>query len=146
MADAVTCPVRVYGVKTLFDDLTTFTRSERNGWHDANTDHVVSKISESGGEYVLESLTGGGIFILKNFFGLGIGRGFELSFDYYVPHKTKIHIYGAEPFVVTKDVQPTGGWAKFRLEYVNGTSAPSIRIHIEQGFPAMDNIRIRQVL
>ncbi|MCP1475653.1 hypothetical protein ABIA54_000254 [Pseudomonas sp. EB276 TE3739] len=146
LADAVACPVRVYAVKTLFDDLTTFTGSERNGWRDNYPEEYPSRIFEEGGEYFLEY---GGVFntlyITKGFVGLAVGQTFEISFDYLVSDSAIIRIVRPEYPVYSRAVDPTGSWAGFKFEYVNNAPSPSITIKIEQGYPKLDNIRIRQV-
>lgn len=145
LADAVNCPVRVYAVKNLFDDLTTFTRSERNGWCDTDPKYYVSKITEGGGDYYLEYIESPVITILKKFVGLAVGQCFELSFDYFINGQSNIRITRSEYPDLKTVVSPTGGWESFKLEYVNSTASPSINIYIGGGHPKLDNIRMRQL-
>lgn len=142
LADAVLCPVRVYTVNSLFDDLTTFTGGERNGWLDAHT-ALPSKVSEGAGEYFLESEKGY-IDIKKNF-NLKVGAVFVISFEYYITNTVSLMIYRtqlpAERFLLNQ----MNKWVEFKLEYTNNVSSPEIGIATNGTYPKFDNIRIKQI-
>lgn len=140
-ADAVLCPVRVYTVKTLFDDLTTFTGGDRNGWLDFSPNYA-SKVSEEGGNFFLE-VAREDLYIRKTFHNLNIGVTFELSFQYYILKSIPVFIYRTGLSGYRSELMEPNKWSTFTLRYTNNSSHPDISIN--SNYIKLDNIQFKQI-
>lgn len=141
LADAVVCPLRVYKIHTLFDDLTTFTDYEFNDWKAFYS--YLNKITEENGEYYLEPVQSY-LAIEKKFDGLKTNVAFELSFDYYIPNDMWLSINEAFHEPVSILLRTKNEWTHFILGYINTRPSPSIVIKLGEGKSKVDNIRLRQ--
>ncbi|MEE9681050.1 hypothetical protein V4842_22405 [Pseudomonas moraviensis] len=145
-------PKRVYTIKKGFDDLTTFTNNDRNGW----TSYLdLGTIINQGDEYYIQSISSNNFLYLdKSFENLKSGQLCRLSFDYRATRTARLHIWLGKllssqikypPIALTS----TSSWSKFEFQFYIGlpetTYYSTIWIIIDSAMVSIDNIRLRTI-
>ncbi len=103
-------PKKVYTIKKAFDDLTTFTNKDMNGWAFVSD---FGQIINEGGEYYAQSrnINGGQQFAIRKVYNnIKSGELCVLSFDYLVPTPRDCGVQLGFPHQI-----PTIGFPRFRL-------------------------------
>lgn len=141
LADAIRFPLRTYTMLTLFDDLTTFTGGDLNGWR-AYSGHF--SIVEGAGEFFAESTSYhlGGV---KNFSKLKVGAQFEISFDYFIIQPAQLDISMGQTNSYRAVISERNKWVSFKHNFINNSAAYILYIIINSNYSKIDNIRLRQI-
>ena len=103
-------PKKVYTIKKAFDDLTTFTNNDMNGWTFFGER---GQIINEGGEYYAQSRNVNGaqsLTLRKSYNNIKSGELCVLSFDYLVPTPRDFAVQLGYPYQI-----PTLGFPRFRL-------------------------------
>lgn len=144
LADAVTCPVRVYGVKMLFDDLTTFTGYEFNGW--GNYMQHQTKITKEAEKYYIEATFPNNLIgVMKRFDDLKVGVQYEISFDYYIFQTARVALGGLFADYIRHPIFSLRKWDSTKFSYRNTFASSLIYIVFDVPGSKIDNIRFRQL-
>lgn len=142
-ADAVDCPPRIYAIRSLFKDLTTFSEHNHNGWRSANTALHQFLVTESGDGFHADSkekMFGGS----KYFKGMKLGDEYEISFDYLIQEPGFISITIAEFFMKPVAVNETNKWLHFKYLFTNAFSSFDLSITINSNYSKVDSICLMQ--
>ncbi|MBH3447206.1 hypothetical protein I5L59_26855 [Pseudomonas moraviensis] len=146
-------PKKVYTIKKGFDDLTTFTNNDRNGW----TSYLdIGTIINEGGEYYIQSMPSSNhLYLDKSFENLKSGQLCSLSFDYRATGLGKLFIRLGKLYTSPQINYPpislttTSSWRKLEFQFYIGlpeTSYYSTVWLITQGaVVSIDNIRLRTI-
>lgn len=152
---AVTFPERFYKIYGGFDDLTTFTNHDWNGWINYNPAHPVS-IVLSGGEYYAVSSVGSdgvqhGITIMKTFSKLEAGETYTFSFDYKCANPVMFEASGHTSSI---QLPATNQWKSHSSTFIMQSNVPRAPLPkfyiIIRGTPfnqsvSVDNLRLRKI-
>jgi hypothetical protein len=152
--DAVKCQGKVYTVTKGFDELTTFTDFDWDGWTNKDQYHK-SKLLRVAGEYFLESISydGDHIVVLEKIFQVEIGAQYEFSFDYQVAVTSFLLVIRNEIKIYYEEFPASTVWKSKAVSFSAGTSPTdsSMKLFVQvkgpNGFPVvrMDNLRLRKV-
>ncbi|MCI9877660.1 hypothetical protein [Pseudomonas atacamensis] len=152
----ISFPKKGYAIKKAFDDLTTFTNNDMNGWTFFGER---GQIINEGGEYYAQSrnINGGHKFAIRKVYNnIKSGELCVLSFDYLVPTPTDCSVQLGYPHQIPiigfpRFRLPTAGrWAhvetKFFLGIPDTTDYHSITIgSTTYEIIKIDNIRLRTI-
>jgi hypothetical protein len=145
-------PKKVYTIKKGFDDLTTFTNNDMNGWS------LHGSIINVSGEYYAQSRFSNeehDLILTKSYQNIQSGKPCSLSFDYLVPGTAVCHVtLGHEqpnPITLPRiQLTTTGTWKKVEIKFYMGLPETStystIRLSISYATAVkMDNIRLMAI-
>ncbi|WP_282384548.1 MULTISPECIES: hypothetical protein [unclassified Pseudomonas] len=145
-------PKRMYPNKKGFDDLTTFTNNDMNGWS------LHGSIINESGEYYAQSRFSNeehDLVLTKSYQNIQSGKPCSLSFDYLVPGTAVCHVtLGHEqpnPITLPRiQLTTTGTWKKVEIKFYMGLPETStystIRLSISYATAVkMDNIRLMAI-
>ncbi|MFJ4498548.1 hypothetical protein, partial [Pseudomonas atacamensis] len=145
-------PKKVYVVKKGFDDLTTFTNNDMNGW---TSYHNFGTIINQGGEYYFQSTLDNNqnhfIYLNKSFENLKSGQLCMLSFDYRAPAGARLLIRlgklaSSQIFYPPISLTSTSSWSRFEFQFYIGLPGTgyysTVWIMTDLTMISIDNIRL----
>lgn len=153
-AERVSNP-RSFEVVEAFDDLTTFTDRDWNGWSNRDPQHPISIVS-SGGEYYLLSSAGSdghhrGFTIIKTFSKLEEGATYTFSFDYKSAAGPVFEIRGQTALI---SLPATNQWKNYAVTFIMRGDVPQaplpmlyivINAFYDNQSLSLDNLRLKKI-